>query len=476
MSTFRDDAAAASEWVSRYLERVGELPVLAQVEPGDVRSRLPVSPPDQGEPFGAVLRDVDEIILPGITHWNHPRFFAYFSITGSEPGILAELLTAALNVNGMLWRTSPAATELEEHVLDWLRQLIGLPEGFTGHIEDTASTSTLAALTAARHLRPDGAVLCSEHAHSSVDKACRLLDLELRKVPADEAFRMRSDALADMLHGDRVAAVVATSGTTSSTSVDPVPAIAEICERDGVWLHVDAAYAGSAAVCEEFRWALAGCERADSLVVNPHKWLFTPIDCSCLFTRRPDVLRSAFSLVPEYLRTSEEDVTNLMDYGPALGRRFRALKLWTVIRCYGRSGLQRLIREHVRLAQEFASWVEAEPGWELSAPHPFSVVCFRLQGSDWENEALLERVNAAGEIFLSHTKLNGRYVLRLAIGNARTTQADVVRAWAVLKREAERLGVGEPTLLGPPELLDRGVVQRDAIAPERATGGKKPAA
>jgi aromatic-L-amino-acid decarboxylase len=436
MSEFRGDLDAASEWVARYLERVGELPVLARVQPGDVRSRLPPAPPDRGEPFAAVLSDLDEIVLPGITHWNHPRFFAYFAITGSEPGILAELITAALNVNGMLWRASPAATELEELALDWVRQLIGLPAGLFGHIEDTASTSTLAALAAARHLRPDCAVVCSEHAHSSVDKACRLLDLELRKVPADAEFRMQPDALAQILDRGQVAAVVATVGTTSSTSVDPVPAIADLCERSGAWLHVDAAYAGSAAVCDEFRWVLAGCERADSLVVNPHKWLFTPIDCSCLFTRRREALRGAFSLVPEYLRTSEDEVTNLMDYGPALGRRFRALKLWAVIRSYGREGLQSLIREHVRLAQLFASWVGAEPGWEICAPHPFSVVCFRREGSDEENEALLERVNASGEAFLSHTKLNDRYVLRLAIGNARTTEADVVRTWDVLRASA----------------------------------------
>ncbi len=438
MTSFREDAAAASEWVARYLERVGELPVRSGVEPGEVRSRLPVSPPERAEPFAAVLCDLEEVILPGITHWNHPRFFAYFSITGSEPGILAELLTAALNVNAMLWRTSPAATELEELALDWVRQLLGLPEGLHGHIEDSASTSTLTALAAARHLRPGGAVICSEHAHSSVDKACRLLGLELHKVPADGEFRLRPDALADLLARVPAAAVVATVGTTSTTSVDPVPEVAGLCAQRDVWLHVDAAYAGSAAVCEEHRWALAGVEHADSLVVNPHKWLFTPIDCSCLFTRRPEALRDAFSLVPEYLRTSEEDVTNLMDYGPALGRRFRALKLWAVIRCHGREGLQALIREHVRVAQLFASWVETEPCWELCAPHPFSTVCFRREGTDAANEALLERVNATGEAYLSHTKLDGRYVLRLAIGNARTTEGDVRRAWEVLRAEAAR--------------------------------------
>jgi aromatic-L-amino-acid decarboxylase len=431
VSDFRSDGAAAVEWVARYLEGVREQPVLAAVEPGEVRSALPASPPEKGEPFAAVLRDVDEILLPGITHWNHPRFFAYFAISGSEPGILAELLAAALNVNAMLWRTSPAATELEELALDWLRQLLGLPEGLHGHIEDTASTSTLAALAAARELRPGGAVLCSEHAHSSVDKAARMLGLPLRKVPADAEFRLRADALAGML--DDAAAVVATVGTTSTTSVDPVPEIAGLCAEAGVWLHVDAAYAGSSAVCPEHRWALQGCERADSLVVNPHKWLFTPVDCSCLFTRRPEVLRAAFSLVPEYLRTSEDDVTNLMDYGPALGRRFRALKLWAVMRCYGREGLQALIREHVRLARLFASWLEETPGWEIVAPYPFSVVCFWREGSDEENEALLERVNATGEAYLSHTRLNGRYVLRLAVGNIRTTENDVSRAWELLQ-------------------------------------------
>ena len=433
---FRSDAAAAVEWAARYLEGVRDRPVLAQVRPGEVRARLPASPPETGEPFEAVLRDLDEVVLPGITHWNHPRFFAYFAISGSEPGILAELLSATLNVNAMLWRTSPAATELEEVALEWLRQLLRLPEGLHGHIEDTASTSTLAALAAARQVRPDGAVVCSEHAHSSVDKACRLLGLELRKVGVDEAFRLRPELVAAELERRAVAAVVATVGTTSTTSVDPIGEIAALCERAGAWLHVDAAYAGAAAVCAEHRWALDGVERADSLVVNPHKWLFTPVDCSCLYTRRQDVLRDAFSLVPEYLRTSEEEVTNLMDYGPALGRRFRALKLWAVLRCYGRDGLQALIREHVRLARLFASWVEAEPGWEIAAPYPFSVVCFRRDASDADNEALVERANATGELYLSHTKLDDRYVIRLAIGNIRTAEDDVRRAWDVLREEA----------------------------------------
>ena len=432
---FRADGAAALEWAARYLEGVRELPVLSRVDPGAVRSALPAAPPDEPEPFAAVLQDLDDVLLPGITHWNHPRFFAYFATSGTEPGILAELLAATLNVNAMLWRTSPAATELEELVLDWVAQLMGLPEGLHGHIEDTASVSTLVALAAARELRPGGIVLSSDQAHSSVEKAARILGLEARKVAVDDQFRMRPDSLAEALQKTEATAVVATVGTTSATSVDPVPAVADLVEQAGAWLHVDAAYAGSAMVCEELRWALEGCERADSLVVNPHKWLFTPVDCSCLFSRRPEVLRRAFSLVPEYLR-SDEEATNLMDYGPALGRRFRALKLWAVIRCYGRSGLQERIREHVRLAQLFASWVESEPGWEVVAPVPFSVVCFRRDGSDEENLAIVERANATGEVFLSPTVLHDRAVLRLAVGNLRTTADDVERAWAVLRDAA----------------------------------------
>jgi aromatic-L-amino-acid/L-tryptophan decarboxylase len=432
---FRADGAAALEWAARYLEGVRELPVLSRVEPGAVRAALPAAPPDEPEPFAAVLQDLDDVLLPGITHWNHPRFFAYFATSGTEPGILAELLAATLNVNAMLWRTSPAATELEELVLDWVAQLMGLPEGLHGHIEDTASVSTLVALAAARELRPGGTVLSSDQAHSSVEKAARILGLEARKVAVDDQFRMRPDSLAEALQKTEATAVVATVGTTSATSVDPVPAVADLAEQAGAWLHVDAAYAGSAMVCEELRWALEGCERADSLVVNPHKWLFTPVDCSCLFSRRPEVLRRAFSLVPEYLR-SDEEATNLMDYGPALGRRFRALKLWAVIRCYGRFGLQERIREHVRLAQLFASWVEAEPGWEVVAPVPFSVVCFRREGSDEENLAIVERANATGEVFLSPTVLRDRAVLRLAVGNVRTTADDVERAWAVLRDAA----------------------------------------
>jgi len=429
VSDFREDGHAAVEWAARYLERVGELPVLARVQPGELSAQLPVSPPEQGEPFTNVLRDLDELIVPALTNWQHPRFFAYFAITASEPGILAEMLAAAMQQNAILWRASPASTELELRTVDWVRQLLGLPGGWHGHIEDTASTSTLAALVAARHITGRNVVVCSEHAHSSVDKAARMLGMELRKVPADGELAMRTDEL-DL---DGVAAVVATVGTTSFASVDPVRALAERAHAAGAWLHVDAAYAGSAWICEEERWSQDGVELADSLVVNPHKWLLTPIDCSLLWTARPDEFREAFSMTPEYLRTSD-DAYALSDYGPALGRRFRSLKLWAVLRCYGAEGLRAIQREHMRLAGRFAAWVEADPDWELAAPLRFSLVVFRHKGSDEENEQILERANRSGEIFLSHTKLDGRYVLRLAIGNARTTEADVRRAWEVLNR------------------------------------------
>ena len=435
MSTFRENGREALEWAARYLERVDELPVLSQVEPGHLRSRLPASPPEQGEAFSAVLRDIEEILLPAMTHWQSPRYFGYFAISSSEPAILAELLAATVNQNAILWRTSPASTELEWLVLDWVAQLLGLPTGWHGHIEDTASTSTIVGLAAARELLPDRrVVVASEHAHSSVEKAVKLLGLELRRVPVDDEFRLRPDVL-DL---SEACAVVATVGTTSTTSVDPVPAIADLCERDGAWLHVDAAYAGSAMVCPELRWAFEGVDRADSLVVNAHKWMLVPVDCSLLWSRRPDALRAAFSLVPEYLRT-DDAVDSLGDYGPALGRRFRALKLWAVLRCYGRDGLQRVTREHCRLAELFEAWVRGEPGWDVAAPRHFSLVCFRRNASDEENEALLERVNASGEAFLSHTRLNGRYVLRLAIGHERTSEDDVRLAWEVLRREAASL-------------------------------------
>lgn len=432
MSTFREDGVATLDWVARYLERVAEYPVMAGVEPGEIRAALPASPPAAAEPFAAVLRDLDEILMPGITHWQSPRYFAYFATTAAEPGILAELLIAGLNQVGILWRASPALQELEEVTLDWLRQLLGLPEPLHGHLEDTASSGLITALAAARAASPDRrVVVCSEHTHSSTRKAARLLELDVRTAPVGESFSLRPDLL-DLTDA---CAVVATVGTTSSAAVDPVAAIAGMAAAAGVWLHVDAAYAGAAAVCPELRHHFTGWERADSIGVNPHKWLFVPMDCSAFFCRRPDDLRRAFSLVPEYLRVDEE-VVSLSEYASPLGRRFRALKLWATLRCYGREGLQAIIREHVRLAALFEEWVEAEPGWELCAPRHFSLVCFRKVGSEEDNEAIMRRVNDGGEIFLSHTKLDGRFVLRLAIGNARTSEADVALAWDVLRREA----------------------------------------
>ena len=423
--TFRDDLDRAADWADAYLQRVADLPVTPSVSPGDVRATLPNAPPEQGETFEAMLRDFDELIVPGLTHWNHPRFFAWFANTGSEPGILAELLIAALNVNAFTWLSSPAATELEVTVMDWLAQLLGLPRAWHGHIEDTASTATIAALAAARTRRPGGVVVASEQANFSVEKAARLVGLEYRKAPVDDAFRMLPD-----IDLDGVTAVVATAGTTATTSVDPVAELARRCNDAGVWLHVDAAYAGSAAVCPEFRWCLDGVDDADSVVVNPHKWLFTPMDCSALWTRRPEAFHEAFSYVPEYLAATPEAI-DVKDYGPALGRRFRALKLWIVLRWYGAEGLRALIREHVRLAELFASLVEAEPGWEVVAPHPFSTVCFRHVERD--NDEIARAATATGEVFVATTKLRGDTIIRLAIGNERTTEADILQAWEVLR-------------------------------------------
>jgi aromatic-L-amino-acid decarboxylase len=433
----RSDGQAVLEWAAAYLERVGELPVLAQVAPGDIRARLPATAPEEGEPFAAVLRDLDEVLLPGITHWQHPRFFAYFATSAAEPAILAELLAATINSVSILWRTAPAATELEGVVLDWTADLLGLPAGWHGHIEDSASTSTLAAMIAARHVTGRDLVVCSEQSHSSVEKGARMLGMRLRKMPADEAFRMRPDALGDL---SEAAMVVATVGTTASASVDPVAAIADAAQGAGAWLHVDAAYAGSAMVCPELRWAFDGVQRADSLVVNPHKWMLTPMDCSLLWSARPADLRSAFSLIPEYLRTPDaEDALSLSEYGPALGRRFRALKLWAILRCYGRRGLQEHIRRGVELAETFEAWVRVDPGWEVCAPRHFSLVCFRARRDDAFNQELLRRVNASGEIFLSHAVLGGRHVLRMAIGQQSTREDDLRRAWDLLRREAADL-------------------------------------
>jgi aromatic-L-amino-acid decarboxylase len=469
--TFRREGYRVVDWIADYLAHPERYPVLSRVAPGDIRRSLPAEPPEQGEAFVSILADFDRLIVPGITHWNHPGFFAYFAITGSAPGVLAEFLSAALNAQGMLWRTSPSVTELEEVSLGWLRQLMGLPDTFEGVIYDTASTSSLHALATAREAAVAGVrasglpgrpelpryrVYCSDQAHSSIDKAVILLGLgheALRKIPSDAEFRMRADALDEAMAEDRRAgvvpmAVVATVGTTSTTSVDPVEAISAVCERERVWLHLDCAYGGSAAIVPECRWILAGASRADSLVVNPHKWLFTPFDLSAFYCRRMDLLRQAFSLTPEYLRTTEAGaVKNLMDTGVQLGRRFRALKLWMILRYFGAEGIRDRLSEHMRLARLFASWVDADPDFERLAPVPFSVVCFRgkPRGREWSeseletlNQQLLDAMNATGEVFLSHTKLNGRFTLRLAIGNLRTEQRHVARAWELAQSLLQR--------------------------------------
>jgi aromatic-L-amino-acid/L-tryptophan decarboxylase len=468
---FRQAGHRTVDWVADYLARIESLPVLPRVQPGDIRRSLPVSPPEEGEPFEDLLLDLDRVVLRGVTHWNHPGFLAYFGITASGPGILGEMVAAAFNTNAMLWKTSPSTTELEQGVLDWLRGMIGLPQPRFGLLTDTASTSTLVALAAARESVPGLEArergLCapgtprlrlytSEEAHSSVEKAAIVLGLGragVRKIPTDDSFRMDAVALAAAVQEDRAAgwrpfAVSATVGTTSTTSVDPIPAVAEICGREHLWLHVDAAYAGSAAVLPEKRWCLAGCEHADSLVTNPHKWLFVPIDASALFLRRPEVLRRALQLVPDYLQTTAApEATNLMDYGFQLGRRFRAIKLWWVIRTFGVEGIRRRIAEHCRLAEVFAAWVEADPGFELAAPVPFSTVCFRAawpgiaaEERDARNERVLERVNADGRVFLSHTKLRGAYTLRVAIGNLRTEERHLRVAWELLRAAREGEG------------------------------------
>lgn len=463
-----------ADWVADYLEQVESYPVLARVKPGEVAASLPRQAPRLGEPMDVILRDVERLLLPGVTHWNHPGFLAYFANTASVPGILAETLTAALNANAMLWRTAPAATELESVVLGWLRDMLGLPASFDGHINDTASLSTIVALAAAREQATAGAVrehglsgtaplvlYCSEEAHSSVEKAALLLGLGtrgVRRIPVDDAFRMQVSALAAAVASDRAAgrrpmAVVATVGTTSTTSIDPVPAIAQVCAHEGLWLHVDAAYGGAMAVVPEFRSVLAGCDRADSLVVNPHKWLFVPMDCSALYCREPERIRRAFALLPAYLMTPEEGVArNLMDYGPALGRRFRSLKLWMTLRAFGVDGTAERIRHHVALAREFRGWVEQAPDWELMAPTPMSTVLFRHRpdragnppggrdlGEDAlqaHNEAVLAAVNATGRVFLSHTVVNGKYALRVAVGNLRTQRSHLASAWRLLRQAA----------------------------------------
>ena len=470
---FRRHGHALVEWIAQYLESSERYPVLSRVAPGDLTRALPGQAPEAAESFDAVLGDIERLIVPALTHWNHPGFFGYFAISASPPGVLAEFLSAALNQQAMLWRTSPAATELEAVTLGWLRDLVGLPSTFDGVIYDTASISTLHALAAARELtvpgvreqglagRPDLArlrVYCSDQAHSSVDKAVGLLGLGLDglcRVASDDRFSLSMPALREAVARDRAAgltpmAVVATLGTTSTTSVDPVADVAALCEEERLWLHVDAAYAGVAAMLPDQRGVFAGWERADSVVINPHKWLFVPFDLSAFYTRRMDVLQRAFSLVPEYLRTTEgsngDAPRNLMDTGVQLGRRFRALKLWMVLRAYGADGIRTLLDRHMQLARGFAAWVDDDPRFERLAPVPFSVVCFRavppgVAAADLDafNQRLLDAVNATGEVFMSHTRLNGVLTLRLAVGHMRTTEAHVRRAWDLLCQHADTL-------------------------------------
>ncbi len=474
--TFRRAAHAVADLMADYLAGVERFPILPDVEPGDLRRRLPAAPPEQPEPLADILSEYRHLVEPNITHWQHPAFFAYFASSGSAPGVLGEMLTAALAANAMLWRTSPIATELEEITIGWLRRGLGLPEAFDGFFTDTASTSSLIGLAGARQAvdgadasrdglagRPALRIYASEEAHSSIEKAAMTLGIGragTRRIPIDGQYRMDVDALRAAIREDRAAghvpaAVVATIGTTGPTSIDPVAAIADVAEREGLWLHVDAAYAGATALLPERRDPFAGWERADSIVVNPHKWLFTPLDASLFLTRRPEVIRAAFSLVPEYLRTldREREVHDYNEYTPQLGRRFRALKMWMLLRYFGLEGIRARLREHIEMAGQLAAWVDAEPDAERLAPAPFSTVCFRWRPArylgredepavreelDRLNTAILEAVNREGLVFVSHTRLRGRLTLRVAIGSVRTEARHVALAWERIREHARR--------------------------------------
>jgi len=494
---FRAQGHDAIEWIAGFLERCRELPVMSRSRPGDLLAALPEHGPEDPVPWEDTLAQLDQLILPGITHWNHPRFFAYFANTGSVPGILAAAIGTALNPNAMLWRTSPAATELEQRVLAWLAQWVGLPDSMFGIINDTASVSSLCALAAARQAMPEYRpeqglrsmpkplrIYASDQAHSSIDKAALLLGLgtdNVVKIASDSRYAMDPRYLAEAIRADRASGylpccVVATAGTTSSTSIDPLAPIATICSDNDIWLHVDAAYGGAAAIVPESRHLFAGWERADSIVLNPHKWLFTPMTCSVLYCSRPVALEAAFSLVPEYLRgdvgkaartANEIEPVDFMSYGIQLGRPFRALKLWMVMRAYGRRGIEQRLRHHMQLAAEAADRIDQHPDFERLAPTPLSVVCFRLRPGAGANtgdgttmapiredpyaslnEALLAAVNRSGRTFLSHTRLRGRFTLRLAIGNLRTTRDDVGQAWKCILEESRQLLAAE-TSSGP---------------------------
>jgi len=464
---FRRQGHAVVDWIADYMSRVENFPVLSRIHPGEIRSQLPPDAPQQGAAFGQILADVERVILPGITHWQSPNFYAYFPANASGPAILGDLLSSGFGVQGMLWSTSPACTELEAHVLDWLVPALGLPEKFLssstggGVIQDTASSANLCAVLAARERTTvfasnrrgcDGKLVayCSTQTHSSVEKAMKIAGMgsdNLRLIDVDQSFAMRSEALARQIAADQKAGLIpcfvcASIGTTSSYAIDPVREIARICREHNLWLHVDSAMSGSAALCPEFRFIHDGVEFADSYTFNPHKWMFTNFDCNCFYVADRAHLIQTFSVLPEYLRnkaTESGAVIDYRDWHVQLGRRFRSLKLWFVIRHYGIEGLQHHIREHVRLAQHFVEWVRSDPRFELAAPAKLNLVCFRLRSGDQANQTLMDRLNASGDLYLTHTKLDGKFTLRLCVGQTNTEARHVERAWHRIQQETALL-------------------------------------
>jgi aromatic-L-amino-acid/L-tryptophan decarboxylase len=467
---FRRHGHAVVDWIADYYSRIESFPVLSQAQPGQIRASLPPSAPARGEPFDAILSDLEKLILPGVTHWQSPNFFAYFPCNASGPAILGDLLSSGLGVQGMLWATSPACTELETHVLDWLVPMLGLPERFLststggGVIQDTASSASLCALLAGRERAThyasnakgcDGKLVayCSTQTHSSVEKAAKIAGLgatSLRAIAVDENFALRPDQLARQIAQDKTAGLVpcfvcATVGTTSSNAIDPVPEIARICRQHGIWLHVDAAMSGTAALCPEFRHIHAGVELADSYCFNPHKWMFTNFDCDVFYVADRKALIQTLSVLPEYLRNQATESGAVIDYRDwqiPLGRRFRALKLWFVLRHYGIEGLQHHIRQHVALAQQFAGWVQNDSRFESAAPAPLNLICFRHKGGDAANQSLMERLNRSGDLYFTHTKLNDRLTLRFCVGQTNTQARHVQNAWKRIQAEADSLTRG----------------------------------
>jgi aromatic-L-amino-acid decarboxylase len=468
---FRKFGHELIDWAADYIQDIETYPVMAQVSPGDIKKKLPSVPPEIHEEMEEIISDFKNIVVPGITHWNHPGFMAYFNSSASIPGILAELLISTFNVNGMVWKTSPVATEMEEVTLNWFRQLLGLSEDWWGIIYDCASVTSMHAIAAAREnisldIREKGMggrrdlsklrLYTSEHAHSSIEKGALTLGIGMDgvvKIPTDNEYKMIPSELKKIIVEDKNKGwlpfcTVATVGTTSSTSIDPLNEIAEICNQENIWLHVDAAHGGVAAMLPEKRDIFNGIERADSLVVNPHKWMFTPLDLSVFYTKKPDVLKKAFSLVPEYLKTKEDtSVINYMDYGVPLGRRFRSLKLWFIIRYFGVEGIRERIREHIRIANEIARKIDMHVLFERMAPVPFSTICFRAHPPDIKDEKILEElnielmnnVNQTGKVFLSHTKLNNRFVIRMTIGSIRSSETYVKNAWQIIQDTLEKI-------------------------------------